>query len=335
MSSYEAFVKQIFSNGEYSIVPIRMEDRHNIMKWRNEQIYHLRQNKLLTEADQNRYFETVVKELFNEEQPNQILFSYLKGDTCIGYGGLVHINWIDKNAEISFVIDTEVQKTEFLKHWCIYLDLIEDFAFNELNFYKIYTYAFDLRPNLYVALENNKFQKEAVLKKHCFFNNIFIDVIIHSKFNDMGIMIEKNKLFLRDAVQSDAELLFCWVNEQNVRNNSVRQDPIIWDNHLKWYNNKLKDSESKIFILCVENISLGQIRIDKSEFYWDIDYSIDYKFRGMGLGNELVRLLLEKFCLFKFRATVKKENLASIKVFTKLGFKEMHIESKEFDFFEY
>jgi hypothetical protein len=34
-----------------------------------------------------------------------LLFSFLKNGECIGYGGLVHINWIDQNAEISFMID--------------------------------------------------------------------------------------------------------------------------------------------------------------------------------------------------------------------------------------
>jgi len=183
MSSYKAFAKQVFSNGEYSIVPIRMEDRHDIMKWRNEQIYHLRQNMLLTEADQNRYFEIVVKKLFNEEQPNQILFSYLKGDTCIGYGGLVHINWIDKNAEISFIMDTSLETDQFKIQWVNYLKLIEQFAFNELSLHKIYTYAFDLRPHLYTALEMVGFHKEAVLKEHCLFKNDYLDVVIHSKIN--------------------------------------------------------------------------------------------------------------------------------------------------------
>ena len=76
------------------------------MRWRNEQMYHLRQSKPLTEADQDRYFDEVVSQLFDQEQPEQILFSFLEGEKCIGYGGLVHINWGDRNAEVSFIMDT-------------------------------------------------------------------------------------------------------------------------------------------------------------------------------------------------------------------------------------
>lgn len=180
---YKCLHKPSFSNDNYSIVPIRMGDKLDIMKWRNEQIYHLRQNKPLTEEDQLRYFETVVKSLFDEEQPNQLLFSYLEGDKCIGYGGLVHINWIDKNAEISFIMNTELEKEYFQLHWVIFLGLIEQLAFKELGLHKIYIYAFDLRPHLYEAVESVQYIKETVLKEHCYFQDNFIDVIIHSKIN--------------------------------------------------------------------------------------------------------------------------------------------------------
>ena len=183
MSSYKVLNKQIYSSGNYSIVPIRMEDRFDIMKWRNEQIYHLRQAKPLTAVDQDFYFQNVINKLFNEDQPNQILFSFLENIICIGYGGLVHINWIDKNAEISFVMDTSLEKSSFQKHWVNYLKLIEQLAFEELKLHKIFVYAFDLRPNLYLALEYSGYIKEAILKEHCKFQGNFIDVIVHSKIH--------------------------------------------------------------------------------------------------------------------------------------------------------
>ena len=181
MNSYKALNKQFFSNGDYSIVPIRMEDKLDIMKWRNDQIYHLRQYKPLTEEDQVRYFETVVIRLFEEKQPNQLLFSYLEDDKCIGYGGLVHINWIDNNAEISFIMDTDLEKEFFQFHWVTYLGLIEQLAFEELKLHKIFIYAFDLRPHLYSTVELAGFIKEAVFKEHCFFQGEYIDVVIYSK----------------------------------------------------------------------------------------------------------------------------------------------------------
>ena len=183
MNCYKALSKQAFTTEKFSIVPIRFEDRFNIMTWRNEQIYHLRQNKPLTVQHQENYFKNVVAKLFDQEQPDQILFSYLENDKCIGYGGLVHINWIDRNAEISFIMNTDLEGNQFAEHWSNYLELIEKVAFKELKFHKIYTYAFDLRPQLYQALSNSSFEEEARLKEHSFFHDKYIDVVIHSKIN--------------------------------------------------------------------------------------------------------------------------------------------------------
>lgn len=183
MKKYAVLNRQLFEFEEYKIIPIRYEDRLAIMKWRNEQIYHLRQNKVLTIEDQKNYFDTVVNVLFDQEKPTQILFSYLENEVCIGYGGLVHINWLDKNAEISFVMNTDLEKNNFQKHWAIFLNLIEQVAFGDLQLHKITTYAFDLRPHLYPVLEQAGFTKEAVLQKQCFFDGKYIDVVIHCKFN--------------------------------------------------------------------------------------------------------------------------------------------------------
>lgn len=170
--------------GIYSLVPIRYEDRWDIMKWRNEQIYHLRQAKPLTAEEQETYYTQVVAQLFEQTQPKQILFSYLKNGQCIGYGGLVHINWVDKHAEISFIMDTQLEKDEFELHWLTYLNLLEKIAFHQLNFHKIFTFAFNLRPHLFTAIEKAGFEYEATLKEHYFFEGKYIDAIIHSKINE-------------------------------------------------------------------------------------------------------------------------------------------------------
>ena len=65
MKGYLCLNEQIFTEKDYSICPIRVEDKFLIMRWRNEQIYHLRQSKPLTEEDQIKYFDEVVT---NQEQ---------------------------------------------------------------------------------------------------------------------------------------------------------------------------------------------------------------------------------------------------------------------------
>jgi hypothetical protein len=183
MKKYLCLNKQEHLVNEFKIVPIRFQDRFDIMKWRNEQIYHLRQSHLLTIEDQESYFKNVIEPLFIQEQPNQILFSFLSNNSCIGYGGLVHINWLDKHAEISFIMDTKLEKEHFQMLWSIFLNLIESVAFNDLKFHKIYTYAYDIRPQLFMLLNDCKYNNEAVLREHVYINGVFENVLIHSKFN--------------------------------------------------------------------------------------------------------------------------------------------------------
>lgn len=186
MRVYKCLSKQSYSLNEYQIVPIRDQDRYDIMRWRNEQIYHLRQSKLLDKESQEKYFDTVVSKLFEKENPDQILFSYLENGVCIGYGGLVHINWIDKNAEISFIMNTKLEELHFKKHWKNILNLMETLAFESLKFHKIYTYAYNVRLKLFEILVECGYTNEAILQEHVIIENVYVDVLIHSKFNKLN-----------------------------------------------------------------------------------------------------------------------------------------------------
>ena len=314
-NTYTVLNTQSFSKDHYSIVPIRFEDRLQIMKWRNEQMYHLRQANILTEEDQNSYFENIVFKLFDQEKPNQILFSYLKNDKCIGYGGLVHINWIDKNAEISFIMDTALEKEHFNFHWKTYLNLIEQVAFNELNLHKIFTYAFDLRPHLYSALEESDYRKEAILNNHCFYNNEYKDVIIHSKIN--------YSINFRKAKKEDVRLLFDWSNDTLTRQNSYQSEEIVFSDHEKWFLKKIKDNNSLLLIGTTNNIPVGLVRFDIKEENTTIGITLDKNFRGKKLAPKLLteasKIYFKDFTN-PILAYIKKENIASVKSFEKAGF---------------
>lgn len=178
---YRCLENNVFKDGKYWLVPIRMEDKYSILEMRNEQIYHLRQLELLTTDQQDIYFNNVVSKLFEKEEPDQILFSFLSDGELIGYGGLVHINWLDKNAEVSFIMKTAFERNNFQEFWTKYLGLISMVAFKELGFHKIFTFAFDVRPHLYDALEEAGFKEETRLREHALFDGKFIDVVIHSR----------------------------------------------------------------------------------------------------------------------------------------------------------
>lgn len=328
---YKILNSQKFSKGDYSIVPIRMEDRYEIMKWRNEQMYHLRQNELLTRDMQNLYFDSVIMHLFDQDKPTQILFSYLEGRKCIGYGGLVHINWIDKNAEISFIMETALEKKYFEFHWSTFLFLIQKIGFDELEFHKLFTYAFDIRPHLYPILEGTGFKFEAELKEHCYFQNQFKSVKIHSIINSF------KGLKLHLATSSDVEKTFEWANNMRVRKYSFKTDPILWDNHREWFNDKVNSSSCAYYILKLKEHCIGSIRFDLENNKAKINYLIDPDFTGKGLGTKILESGMEKLKMEKpfinlVYGYVFKDNRASIKIFENLGFKMISENGKDLKF---
>ncbi|WP_186758632.1 GNAT family N-acetyltransferase [Echinicola salinicaeni] len=319
MRSYKALDKQVFRLGEYQIVPIRFEDRFDIMKWRNEQIYHLRQPQPLTKEGQDNYFVNVVSKLFDQEEPDQLLFSYLEGNECIGYGGLVHINWLDKYAEISFIMKTSLEKDCFEFHWASFLSMIEKVAFDQLGLHKIFTYAFDLRPRLYTALESQGFEKEAILKEHCFFESSFIDVVIHAKIQPQKV--------LRNATPEDVEVTFKWANDPIVRKYSYNQDPIERTSHDKWFRVKVLSNDCEYYVLELNNKPVGSIRFDieNSGKMAKISYLVDSGHTGKGLGKYLLEAGVNRFKanmpgIQKVYGYVLKENIPSLKIFQGMGY---------------
>lgn len=329
MGTYRVLNQQIVTDGEYSLVPIRYEDRWRIMQWRNEQIYHLRQAKPLTEEQQEYYFTNIITNLFDKERPDQILFSYLKNGECIGYGGLVHINWTDRNAEISFIINTVLEKEEFDFHWRKYLTLLEQIAFNDLAFHKIYTYAFNLRPHLYNAIEKAGFVYEATLKEDCLFDGEYIDSIIHSKINQTS---------LRPINKDDLEMTYEWAKNKNIRRFSINNDPIPYEIHKEWFEKRLFDKECIYLIFeNIFNIPMGSVRIDIKGEVGEISYLLDEKFQSKGLGKILLKqlenyLINNRKDIYSLIGKVLKENIPSITIFKKLNYNM--IEEKYFFLFK-
>ncbi len=314
--TYKPLQSQKFSIGSYHIVPIRDQDKYEIMRWRNEQMYHLRQKEILTKEKQEAYFKNEVSQLFEQAHPEQLLFSYLNNDKCIGYGGLVHINWHKKTAELSFIMNTELEKKEFEKHWLNFLYLIEKIAFNELNLNQIFTYAYDLRPHLYPVLEKAGFKQAKKLKNKIIIDNQTIDVIIHQK--------EKPEIFFRDAQKADEKLLYNWANDDLVRQQSFNSQKIAYPEHQKWFRQKLQDSNNLFWIAQKNKQLIGLVRFSLEKNHAVIGVSIDQKHRGKGYAGKMLQLASQKFLQvfnLPIHAYIKKTNAASVRSFEKAGYR--------------
>ena len=130
---------------------------------------------------------------------------------------------------------------------------------------------------------------------------------------------------LRKASFGDSKLLFDWANESGVRRNAINSNPIEWNDHQTWFHMKLQNEFSFIYIAEIEDIPRGQIRFDLENYISYIDYSIAVDERGKGYGVQILELgifEMKKLIpnLSTFIACVKPDNIASKRVFEKLGF---------------
>lgn len=310
-TTYQCLEVQEHKKNEFSLVPIRLEDRYKIMQWRNEQISHLRQSKPLTRKDQDEYFNSVILNLFDQTYPDQILFSFLKNKICVGYGGLVHLDWKKKTGEISFLINTAFQNESFVDFWLIYLGLIENIAFKHLEFDKIFTYSYEIRPKLYQVLNLAGYIEEKRIKNVLQVEGESIDALIHSKW--------KKELTLRKATIKDAQSLFDWANDSETRKNSIHSKKIIWSDHLKWFQHKINNRDTEIFIVNDEE-PVGVLRIDKINDESYISFDVIAQYRGKGYGHRIISLAVEKFSDKPLVAEVLEENISSQKIFDRNKF---------------
>lgn len=183
--SYACLRTQTFSDPPYLLTPLRHQDIFDIMKWRNEQMSILRQTVVLTKDLQEHYYKTTILHSFIEKHPKQVLFSFLLKDKCIGYGGLVHIDWPSRRAEVSFLVETKRANDRLQYHtdFTAYLNLIKKVAFQELHFHRLFTETFDIRPQHISILEKQGFTYEGRLKEHTLINEKFVDSLMHGLVN--------------------------------------------------------------------------------------------------------------------------------------------------------
>jgi hypothetical protein len=173
-------------NSEYRLTAIQPSHIEEIRIWRNSQRSVLRQKETISKANQIKYFSENIWPEFTSNKPSQILFSIYSHDKLVAYGGLVHISWEDKRAEVSFLCAPYVTNSlfEYGEIFGFFLNTVKNIAFSMLNFNRLFTETFDIRPHHVSILENNKFEFEGRLVKHNIIDGTTVDSLLHGCVNE-------------------------------------------------------------------------------------------------------------------------------------------------------
>ncbi|WP_374764574.1 GNAT family N-acetyltransferase [Yunchengibacter salinarum] len=144
-----------------TLSPLSEADMMVIRRWRNDQMDVLRQDQPIGEAAQRTYYRTHVAPQYARAQPTQLLYAVHEGDALVAYGGLVHMNWYARAAEVSFLADTAIPH-ESDRHdglFRAFLARLLDRA-ESLGLVRLTAELYDLRPRHGAALSDCGFKLE-------------------------------------------------------------------------------------------------------------------------------------------------------------------------------
>lgn len=154
----------------------------------------------------------------------------------------------------------------------------------------------------------------------------FFDSNIKARFvNAFERLSMRQDLFVRKVNADDVKTLFEWANDPMVRTNAINGSAISLDSHMAWFSKKMNAKDTYMYLCLIQDKAIGQVRFDMEEGFFLIDYSLAGHMRGKGLASlmldrAIARLLEDYNGEVRLKAIVKKENIASCKVFEKLAF---------------
>ena len=142
----------------------------------------------------------------------------------------------------------------------------------------------------------------------------------------------KTKLKARLARLDDEGLILQWANDPLVRQNAFAPAPIAPATHRAWFRKRLRDPEHcRLYMVETDDgFPVGQVRFERSDETWEIDYTLDAHARGRELGKPLLQT-----AMLALRASTndallfgrfKDANRASRRVFEALGFESKKTE---------
>jgi len=178
---YKCLPEAITDEHGYELLPVQPADIESIRRWRNAQMSVLRQHQEILPDEQVEYFTRTIWPLMDNDSPDTILLSLLSKGTMIGYGGLVHIAWGDRRAEISFLVDPAraCHQDTYHRDFTAYLSLIQRIAFSHLALNRLFTETYAFRSEHIKTLESCGLQLEGRLREHVLIKNRPTDSLIH------------------------------------------------------------------------------------------------------------------------------------------------------------
>ena len=182
---YKCMPRTEIRDGIFSIQAVQSCHIESIRQWRNAQMDVLRQSSVITPEEQEIYYRKYVWSDTGAPQPKNILLAYLENNNLIGYGGLVHIAWEHRRAEISFLLAPQLTtiSDDYFWYFSNFLCMMKVLAFDDLGLERLFTETYAMREDHMLVLEAMGFRREGILKHHVKIDDQPADSVIHGCLN--------------------------------------------------------------------------------------------------------------------------------------------------------
>lgn len=142
------------------------------------------------------------------------------------------------------------------------------------------------------------------------------------------LSVRQDSFRLRPASAEDSVMLWQWTNDSTIRANSFDTAVIPWETHKVWYAKKLASSDTRIWILELRQVPVGQIRYDRINLETaQISFSVTPGYHGKGIGTKLLEVssasAYRELNARWLQGIAFSSNVASARAFLKAGFHQV------------
>ncbi|HIE46160.1 MAG TPA: UDP-2,4-diacetamido-2,4,6-trideoxy-beta-L-altropyranose hydrolase [Flavobacteriaceae bacterium] len=138
----------------------------------------------------------------------------------------------------------------------------------------------------------------------------------------LGLVNSLNISFIK-ASEEHVKQIYDWSNDKLVRRHSYNRAKIEYDNHVSWFNKKIRNNQVLFLIILINNTPSGIVRFEIDNKETTIGILISKKYRGQSLAVDVLKKATNKYFLkyhYPIFAYIKKTNIASVKSFEGAGY---------------
>ncbi|NHJ21987.1 MAG: N-acetyltransferase [Candidatus Lokiarchaeota archaeon] len=171
------------------LIPLNSEHINLYAKWENDPYVRLYSRNIIpkTPEDMTRFLEPSEKGTMKEEISFEVW--HQKDNKPIGYGEVADIDWYSQIGWLGLVIGEPEYWGQKIGEEVIALMI--EYAFSELNFFKLHAGVISANIGSWKCIEKNGFIREAILRNETYVHGKYYDYFIYSLFKDNWVENKK------------------------------------------------------------------------------------------------------------------------------------------------